>query len=226
MRKTNANLEMIKVAARHLEPLLSELVFVGGATLSLYVDEGAVEEARPTDDVDCIVEVASRVQYSALEAKLRQLGLNNVAEKGAPICRWGIGDLIVDVMPTDEKILGFSNRWYLGGIKNKKPVTLGEQKLAILPLDYLIASKLEAFSNRGKADPRLSKDLEDIVYVLDGNKDPLAEMSALSAELKTYFRGELLSLLASDVFQEALQGFLRSSARLARLKKILEEISL
>jgi len=32
MGKTNANLEMIKVAVKHLEPLLNELVFVGGAT--------------------------------------------------------------------------------------------------------------------------------------------------------------------------------------------------
>ena len=30
----------------------------------------------------------------------------------APICRWRIGDLILDLMPTDEAILGFANRWY------------------------------------------------------------------------------------------------------------------
>src|ERR1700730_9784238 len=31
--------------------------------------------------------------------------------EGAPICRWAHDDLRFDVMPTDERILGFSNRW-------------------------------------------------------------------------------------------------------------------
>lgn len=30
-----------------------------------------------------------------------------------PICRWTYDDEIVDIMPDDPSILGFSNRWYL-----------------------------------------------------------------------------------------------------------------
>jgi hypothetical protein len=29
----------------------------------------------------------------------------------------GIGQVKLDIMPTDEKILGFSNRWYKAAIK-------------------------------------------------------------------------------------------------------------
>jgi hypothetical protein len=38
----------------------------------------------------------------------------NLAYQGAPICRWIYQDIKVDVMPTDENVLGFNNQWYPG----------------------------------------------------------------------------------------------------------------
>ncbi|WP_156785488.1 MULTISPECIES: hypothetical protein [Cyanophyceae] len=51
-----------------------------------------------------------------LADRLRALSLEKCTELDAPLCRWLYQDLIVDIMPCDAKILGFSNRWYQAGI--------------------------------------------------------------------------------------------------------------
>src|SRR5437660_440708 len=50
----NRNLELLKVAAKLLGPVLDELVFVGGCATGLLVSDEAAAEVRPTFDVDAI----------------------------------------------------------------------------------------------------------------------------------------------------------------------------
>ena len=68
-------LEMVLLAATHLEPLLDSLVFVGGATTGLLITDRAAPDVRPTVDVDVLVEVTSLADYHRLEDRLRELGL-------------------------------------------------------------------------------------------------------------------------------------------------------
>lgn len=49
-------------------------MFVGGAILSGLIDDGGAASARPTDDLDVIVDVSSGVAYDALGSRLRYLG--------------------------------------------------------------------------------------------------------------------------------------------------------
>ena len=101
----NTNLSMIKTVVRGLGDLVNDVVFVGGAVTELYVpDPNQLAEVRQTDDADCIIEITSRWEYAQLEEKLRQL---KFANNQKVICRWHYEDIIVDVMPTDETILGF-----------------------------------------------------------------------------------------------------------------------
>ncbi|MEO8762767.1 MAG: hypothetical protein ABI416_00675 [Ginsengibacter sp.] len=84
------------------------------------------------------------------------------------ICRFTIGAVTVDIMPTGENVLGFSNRWYPKGYKNALEYRKdGNRVIKILSAPYFIATKLEAFKNRGKNDGRTSTDFEDIVFVLE-----------------------------------------------------------
>ena len=108
----NPNLTLLEVAVRLLEPLLDDLVFAGGCATGLLITDPASEGVRPTTDVDAITEVASYSQYTTLSERLRALKLREDDREGAPTCRWRYGDLTIDVMPTDERILGFSNRFY------------------------------------------------------------------------------------------------------------------
>ena len=106
------NLELLAEAARLLKPLLGELIFLGGSTTALLITDKAAAEVRPTYDVDAIAEISSYAAYADFSKRLRRCGFSEDADVGAPICRWRLKKTILDVMPLDEKILGFSNRWY------------------------------------------------------------------------------------------------------------------
>lgn len=120
----NRNLELLTAVARLLRPMLSELVFVGGCTTALLITDTAAAEVRPTYDVDSIAEITSYAEYEAFSQRLRQLGFAADQSEGAPICRWAHGDIRLDVMPIDEKILGFSNRWYKPAMESAQAVLL------------------------------------------------------------------------------------------------------
>ena len=106
------NMVMLARVAGLLAPIPEEFVFTGGATIMLYLDEMLWDEVRPTLDVDCVVEITSRADYYRLEEQLRGVGLQEDQRKDAPLCRWRYGDLIIDVMPCDDSVLGFTNCWY------------------------------------------------------------------------------------------------------------------
>ena len=82
------NLHMLDVVAKTLSPIKTPLAFVGGITTGLYLDEIFIGGVRATDDVDCVVEVASRVEFHLMEEQLRSLGLEHDTSMNAPICRW------------------------------------------------------------------------------------------------------------------------------------------
>jgi hypothetical protein len=105
------NLELPAEAARLLKPLVGELVFVGGTT-ALLITHKAAAEVRPTYDVDAIAGITSYAAYADFSERLRGCGFTEDTSEGAPICRWRQKKTILDVMPLDANILGFSNRWY------------------------------------------------------------------------------------------------------------------
>lgn len=106
----STNIVMLQTVANGLGELKDEMVFVGGAVAELYADNPAASEMRPTLDVDCVIEIRSRLQFARSEENLRSSGFKNDTSEGAPICRWIYKDIKVDVMPTDSAVLGFSNR--------------------------------------------------------------------------------------------------------------------
>jgi hypothetical protein len=98
---------LLETAANILGPLVDEVVFVGGATIHLWLTEAAAPPVRATDDVDVICDVTSYVQYQALAERLRDRGLEEAIDEPV-ICRWRHRDtgLAIDVMPTSEDVLG------------------------------------------------------------------------------------------------------------------------
>lgn len=109
------NVHRINTVYEALEEIASDVVFVGGATVSLYADRPAVE-TRPTDDIDILVEVASYQAYTLIEKKLRKKGFIQ-SQHASVICRYVVHGITVDIMPTEESILGFTNRWYKAAFK-------------------------------------------------------------------------------------------------------------
>ena len=202
------NLQMLCLVAERLEPLLDRLVFLGGCTTALFITDEAAPDVRVTHDVDVIVEVLSRNEYWQLEVRLRELGCSQEIDQGVT-CRWKLDGITLDVMPTDESILGFSNRWYSDAINNAETVSLNEDlAIRLVTPAHFIATKLEAFFGRGNDDYWGSHDLEDIVTVIDGRAGFLDELSVIEAELKEYIAKTMSRFITTEEFREALSGHL------------------
>jgi hypothetical protein len=162
-----SNISRIKVIANAFKDIKNEVIFVGGAVVSLYCKDPELIHLRITDDVDVVIEIKSYGMYMHLQEKLRELEFNEDNESQV-ICRWKYKGIIVDIMPNDPDILGFSNSWYKeGGLYKEKFDLDADTSIYILPSLYFLATKFEALKNRdGGVDWRWSQDFEDIIKLL------------------------------------------------------------
>jgi predicted nucleotidyltransferase len=221
------NIEMIKIVAMRLGSLNNKVVFLGGATTDLFITDPAAPKTRVSRDVDIIIEITSRTDYYKLEADLRKRGFTQGGnEDNEPLCRWRIDEIIVDVMPTDSTILGFSNTWYSPAIEW---ATLHEIdntiQIKLVTAPYFLATKTEAFYGRGEEDYLASRDMEDIVALIDGRKEIVAEIAHAPEDLRTYLSKTFQKFLHNEAFLESLPGHLPSdSASQARYSLIVERL--
>lgn len=231
MKQHSIHTEMIKQVAGRLGPLRSKVVFLGGSATGFHITDKAAPEIRATKDVDIIVEVASVVEYHRLEKTLIELGFFQKIQEDDPICRWYVNDAIVDVMPTEENILGFSNRWYQQAIKNSVKIKLEpDLEILIVTAPYFLGTKLDAFFGRGKGDYLVSHDMEDIINFINGRVEILEDVKNAEPNLKDFIIKSFQGFLADELFLDALPGHLlpdqasqaRRSIVLERIKKIAE----
>ena len=189
------NLNRLIAAAETLRPLLPELVFVGGCVTGLLITDEAAGEPRGTIDVDAVAELTSYAQYAEFGDRLRRLGFHEDTSEGAPLCRWIHGGTILDVMPLDENILGFSNRWYKAAMKSSTTKKLcNGLEVRMIAGPYFVATKLDAFKGRGGGDFLGSHDLEDVVSVVDGRETLSGELRDAGPDLGEYVRREIARL--------------------------------
>lgn len=220
---------MLVDVATNLEWLLDRIVFVGGATTELMLTDKVKQGIRPTKDVDAIVEVASKIAYAEMESEIRAHGFSPRAEEGDPICRWLIGEMLVDLMPVKPEVLGFSNRWYPEAVANWYPVSLSDElTIRVVSPPYFLATKIEAFLGRGQGDFLVSHDVEDIIMVLNGRTELAEEIRVSSAELKAYLAEHFTRFVNdpdfSDAIQWSLPGDAASQARHPLIIKRIQEI--
>lgn len=142
------------------------------------------------------------------------------------MCRWVQQLVILDVMPLDEGILGFSNRWYRAARKAAVIHRISaDLDIRVVTAPYFLATKFEAFRGRGQEDLFASKDLEDVATVLDGRPALVAEVGQEPAELIEFLREQIGQLIANPRFQDALSGYLLPDAMSqSRIRLVLERL--
>jgi predicted nucleotidyltransferase len=196
------NVALVELVVAGLGSLSERFVFVGGCATGLLITDPARPPVRATTDVDLIVEITSIVSYYDLNTELRQIGF---VEDSDLVCRWRLGTLKVDVMPTDGSIVGFANRWYVHAAQQADRTRLPSgAELRLISPPLFIATKLEAFNARGGGDYGGSHDMEDIVNVVDGRAELAEEISRCDQEVRDYVASEVDALLADSQFTETL----------------------
>ncbi len=205
---------MLALVARRLgTDLCRQFAFVGGAVAGLLITDPAHPAIRPTEDVDIVAEVLALVDYHPIEHLLRQRGFVQDMRPDAPICRWQVEGVTVDVMPTHEGILGFANRWYPLCVATAEPLALpGGEVIRLGQAPVFVGTKLEAFHGRSGGDYLFSHDLGDILSVLDGRDSLVDECTRAPQPLRAYLAQQFTTLLAERRFLDALPGHLPGDA--------------
>lgn len=231
-RGGEANLALLVEVAARIGVLRESLVFVGGCATGLLVTAPRAQPIRMTLDVDLVAEVTTLAAYHELERKFERMGFVHDVSPGAPICRWRMDNLVVDLMPSRSEILGFANPWYPMAIETAQPIALPETDLVIrlIRAPEFVATKLVAFKDRGRGDYLASHDLEDFVTIVDGRETLHDEIASGPQALRDYIADEVEALLRSDDFVSALGGHLpgdaasqsRLSLLLRRLRRLAE----
>lgn len=205
----SANRELLVRAARKLGVLVEELVFVGGAIVELYLTDPASPRVRPTTDTDVICEVTTYTAYYRLGERLRELGFRQHVDRADPVYRWRSGADVVDVMPIDPRVLGFSNEWYPLAIRTSIPFDLEPELTIRIPVPAVfLASKLAAHEGRGVDDPLMSQDLEDVVALLAGRPELPDEVASGTVKTRRWIASRLKRHLPPESREERIAAFL------------------
>ncbi len=220
---------MLELAAGILGPLVADVVFVGGATVHLWVTEEAAPPVRATDDVDVICDVASYGEYQAFAERLRGRDLHEAMNEPV-ICRWRHREsgLAIDVMPTSEGIFGFGSQWYDLAVETAIERTIGSgTPIRAVSPPVMIATKLAAWRGRGRGDILVSLDVHDIAVLVDGRPELVDELAAQGDELRTYVAEELAALRDEPYFEYVVQSAVTGYGEVARERAeiVLERIA-
>jgi hypothetical protein len=223
--KSIVNIDDLVKVALGLDALTEKWVFTGGAIIGLLLDYPSLMNARPTKDVDVIVEVRTRIQYAELEEQLRGLGFKHDMSDGAPRCRWLFDDIRVDIMPVSDQTGELSDRWFDFALQTATKVRAGKAEIWIVTAPCLLATKLETFKDRGKGDFIASHDIEDIITVVDGRDALVEEIDGSPTAMRRFIADTIAELLKDARFLDSLSGHLPpDEASQQRLPLILQRL--
>ena len=97
------------------------------------------------------------------------------------------------------------------------------------PAPYLLASKIEAFRQRGKEDYLASRDIEDIIALLDGCRDFAERFHRAPAEVRSYLKEQFGEFVRHEQFagnpSGARREFGHSQIRAGHVLALLKDLS-
>lgn len=214
MPSGDPNRAQLQRIAEAVGDLRERLVFVGGAVAGLLVTDPLAHAVRATVDVDAVVE-AGLAEFHRIEAEVARRGFARDVDSGV-ICRWRHREsgVVFDLMPVHPGVLGFSNRWYPYAVASARTVELSPGiDVRLVNAVAFVATKLEAFASRGGGDVLASHDLEDVLNVVDGREELVAELAGAPAELRAAVAASVASLLSDTDFINALPGLIAEPER-------------
>lgn len=228
MKTADPNRTSLESTVAALGDVHREMVLVGGCSVGLLISDPASPPVRETIDVDLVADVAHIHAWYQLRDKLEARGFTQSAQ-AEHMCRWVKGPLKLDVMPSEDVLHHSTNRWYPAVVATAHEAVLSNGvTVRVVSPPLFLATKLEAFHDRGEGDYVTSHDLEDIINVVDGRPELVDEVNAAPDEIRLYLREQFDDLLADMRFVDAIPLHLRSDAAsqargtliLTRLRKL------
>ena len=219
------NLEVVARVARALGELNDQVVYIGGAVISIYATEPGADLPRVTEDIDVCVQVSTFAQMEKLRELLASKSIYPDPQ-GIHIYRYRYQGIAIDFIPFEETAFGPTNSWLKPGFDKAFKTTVGDVDIAVLPVSLFLATKWEAFNSRG-SDPRYSHDFEDIMYVLDNNEEVVSDINNATATLKKTLKSMSSFILHHPNSNEIIECHINQTTAMERgafITETLQEI--
>ncbi|MHB8579902.1 MAG: nucleotidyl transferase AbiEii/AbiGii toxin family protein [Ignavibacteriaceae bacterium] len=221
LKNKKINIGVIKKVAEALGELNKKVVYVGGAVVSIYADDPAADDVRPTKDVDIFLEIASYGKLSEFQEELASKGFHPTPEQNI-MCRFKYDDILLDVMSTKEVGWASADKWFKPGLKKLEQFQIENVKINVLHVSYFLATKFNAFRDR-KEDARTSRHFEDIVYLLDNRENLVEEIINSPDDVRNYLIKEFKEIIKPE-YKEAFLGHLYYETQIERYELIKEKL--
>ena len=222
MKNRTINLGVVAEIANALGDLNEFIVFVGGAVVSVYADDDAADEVRPTQDIDLTLKLFD-INQQDLDKQLAERGFHLDINSEA-ICSYKYEGIAVDVMAATNSMHGPTNRWYAIGFDSLQEFKIDSVVIQILSAPCYLATKFEAYNDRGENDYRTSHDFDDIIYVLDNRTTIVEEIKQADDKTKKFLCAELRKIVQNRHSEEILSAQLHPLIREERYPMLLEKI--
>ncbi len=203
---------------RKLDGVRFQYAFIGGAVLSLLVDDPEADSIRVTKDVDVVMNIRTRAEYHAADEILSGLGFRHDTRDGAPICRWICEGVTVDVLPMRGDVLGWDSKWFEEALGASVRIVRDGRPLNVVSAPYFVALKLEAFESRGRRDFLMSSDFEDVICLFNGRASIVGEIASCEP-LREPLSQKFAEYLKCPDLEDAVEGFVQTESNPERRRK-------
>ena len=222
LKNRTINLKVVEKVALALEELNGEVIYVGGAVVSLYVTDEGAEQPRPTKDIDISVQVSSYAQMNKLQESLASKKIFPATTQTV-MYRYTYEDVLIDFIPFEETPLGPTNKWLKPGFEKAYPITIGKAEIRILPVSMFLATKWEAHKNRG-GDPRMSHDFEDIIYIIDNNLNLIDDIANADKDVQSFLKEMSNVILSHSSLYEIIECHINPYTAAERRDLIIDKL--
>lgn len=190
-------------------------VFTGGAVVGLLITDPAAPPPSRTKDIDIVLEIAGYGEFAAMEQSLRQAGFTQNWLDNMPVVAWHWRGIRVDFLPhLPNEMMTSSNRWFPYLVEEAQRIEVSPKKFAWLAsAPCFIATKLEAFFSRGKGDYLTSKDMEDILAIVDGREELMVEMNFTAPDVRGFIAASFRELMGGGRFMESVPQIVPDETR-------------
>lgn len=206
-----------------------KFVFIGGGLVPLLITDPAASPARPTKDVDVVFNIETLSAYSYMRQDLLRIGFRDDIFADKPLCALFFGEWRVDFLCSNTGVIAGANRWFSSVMEDPVEDEIDGVNIWRASTPSWIATKLEAWLNRGRletgAPDYYHQDLEDILAVVDGRPECVAEVADGIEAVSNFIRQRFGIMLSTPDFLSALPGHTggheRAQVVLKRLRAML-----
>ena len=200
-------------------------VFTGGGIVSMLITDPEAPQALFTKDVDLVLEIASHPDFFAMEKALMSVGFRHLSDEQAEPLSWIWEGVRVDSLPHRRIQSMPHNRWFTFLMKDAEHVeVLPGCRAWIASAPCFLATKFEAFFDRGKNNLVKSKDLGDILAVVNGRSGLLLEIQQAAPDICGFLRQSFSWLLEQRHFMECLPELVPEDIREEMVIQRIQEI--